>query len=270
MRLRKITLLITTMCLLSACGSTDPTSTNNVVVETETQETETTTEIAEPTTEMNSETKDTSTTERSGKLHIYVDDEGYIVYSKELGALAKETLATMEISEDYMKSLINRYYKSTLDKDNTVIYNNILNSLAGHILAEIENIIPVKELNQTMYATGSVNTRSGDSTDYEKIGSLSLNQEVLVTGQSERTGWYRISVNGQEMYVSNNYLSTEKTVVQSNNNGGSGDSSNNGSSSEDDGSSANWNPDPSIWGDVDTTPIGGGGRVETGATIGTP
>ena len=71
----------------------------------------------------------------------------------------------------------------------------------------------VKELNKTMYAKQSVNVRKGDSTDYEKIGSLSLNQQVKVTGQSETTGWYRIEFNGETGFVSNNYLSTEKTVV---------------------------------------------------------
>ncbi|MBR5565343.1 MAG: hypothetical protein IKW08_04160 [Roseburia sp.] len=45
MRLRKISLLITTMCLLSACGSAEPTNSNNVAVETETQIMENDTEL---------------------------------------------------------------------------------------------------------------------------------------------------------------------------------------------------------------------------------
>ena len=45
MRLRKISLWITTMCLLSACGSAEPTNTHNVVVENETQIVENDTEL---------------------------------------------------------------------------------------------------------------------------------------------------------------------------------------------------------------------------------
>ena len=91
----------------------------------------------------------------------------------------------------------------------------------------VQREIVVKELNQTMYAKSAVNVRKGDSTDYDKIGSLSFNQQVQVTGQSEATGWYRIEFNGEVGFVSKNYLSTEKTVVvtqsqsQSNNGGGS-------------------------------------------------
>ena len=72
--------------------------------------------------------------------------------------------------------------------------------------------IVVKELNQTMYAKSAVNVRKGDSTEYEKVGSLSFNQQVQVTGQSEATGWYRIEFNGETGFVSQNYLSTEKTA----------------------------------------------------------
>ena len=60
-----------------------------------------------------------------------------------------------------------------------------------------------------MYAKSAVNVRKGDSTDYEVVGSLSFNQEVHVTGQSEFTGWYRIEFNGEIGFVSQNYLSTE-------------------------------------------------------------
>ena len=67
----------------------------------------------------------------------------------------------------------------------------------------------VTELNATKYATQSVNVRSGPSTDYDKIGGLTTNQEVQVTGQAS-TGWWRIQYNGSEAYVSDKYLSDEK------------------------------------------------------------
>lgn len=68
----------------------------------------------------------------------------------------------------------------------------------------------VTELTATKYATQSVNVRSGPSTDYDKIGGLTTNQEVQVTGQAS-TGWYRfIWTDGREAYVSDKYLSDSK------------------------------------------------------------
>lgn len=75
-------------------------------------------------------------------------------------------------------------------------------------------------LNTTMYSKGDVNVRKGPSTDYEKIGALTLNQEVKITGQSKSTGWYRIEFNGGEGYVSQNYLSNSKITTPAPSTGG--------------------------------------------------
>ena len=68
----------------------------------------------------------------------------------------------------------------------------------------------VTEVSKTLYAVQSVNVRSGPSTDYDKIGGLTTNQEVQVTGQAS-TGWYRFTwTDGREAYVSDKYLSDSK------------------------------------------------------------
>lgn len=71
----------------------------------------------------------------------------------------------------------------------------------------------VEPMSAKMYAQRSVNVRKGPSTDYERVGSLTTNQEVTVTGKAS-TGWYEISYNGEVAYVSNSYLGNEKVVVQ--------------------------------------------------------
>ena len=71
------------------------------------------------------------------------------------------------------------------------------------------------ELSQTMYAQSTVNVRDLPEQTGAKLGSLSTNQEVTVTGQCNETGWYRISYNGGEGFVSNSYLGTEKVAVKS-------------------------------------------------------
>lgn len=70
------------------------------------------------------------------------------------------------------------------------------------------------DMSATMYAKSSVNVRDLPSTDGAKVGGLTTNQEVTVTGQCVETGWYRIQYKDSTAYVSNNYIVTEKVPVQ--------------------------------------------------------
>lgn len=72
------------------------------------------------------------------------------------------------------------------------------------------------DLSKTMYAKSTVNVRSLPSTSGSKLGSLSKNQEVAVTGQCNETGWYRISYNSGEGFVSNKYLADEPVAKTAN------------------------------------------------------
>lgn len=79
---------------------------------------------------------------------------------------------------------------------------------------EVAEQIEVDPVDKIMYAQSDVNTRIGDSTDYEKVGSLTTNQEVHVIGQSTSTGWYQIDIDGVVMFVSNKYLADTKMEVR--------------------------------------------------------
>ena len=71
------------------------------------------------------------------------------------------------------------------------------------------------DMSATKYATRTVNVRSLPSTDGEKIGALSTNDEITITGQCNETGWYRFEYNGQTAYVFNDYVSDNKVEVAS-------------------------------------------------------
>mgnify|MGYP002773426140 CR=1 FL=1 len=71
------------------------------------------------------------------------------------------------------------------------------------------------DLSQTLYAQSTVNVRDLPEQTGAKLGSLSTNQEVTVIGQCNETGWYKISYNGGEGFVSNSYLGSEKVAVKS-------------------------------------------------------
>lgn len=70
---------------------------------------------------------------------------------------------------------------------------------------------PIKytEVNETVYATGGVNVRSGPSTDYQKIGRLEKGESITRIGVGE-DGWSKVEYNGEIAYISSKYLSTEK------------------------------------------------------------
>ena len=93
------------------------------------------------------------------------------------------------------------------------------------------------DMSATMYATQTVNVRNLPSTDGEKVGSLSANQEVTITGQAS-TGWYRFTwTDGSEAYVSDKYLSDSKVEKPA----ASETPSNGGNSTANSGSAAsNW------------------------------
>lgn len=65
------------------------------------------------------------------------------------------------------------------------------------------------DMNTTMWVSSAVNVRDMPSTDGNKVGSLNSGAEVVVTGQCNETGWYRLE-NGN--YVSGNYLSETAPV----------------------------------------------------------
>lgn len=74
-------------------------------------------------------------------------------------------------------------------------------------------IFQVETFSARMYASRSLNVRSGPSTEYEKLGSLSQNQEVQVTGKAS-TGWYQIQYGDILAYVSDRYLVETPLVVE--------------------------------------------------------
>ena len=78
---------------------------------------------------------------------------------------------------------------------------------------ESEQQYTYTDMSATMYATQTVNIRTLPSTDGEKVGSLSANDEIAITGQCNETSWYRFEYNGSTAYVSNSYVSENKVEV---------------------------------------------------------
>lgn len=94
------------------------------------------------------------------------------------------------------------------------IVDNTL-EITGEVVSESEVLedSPITLMDTILFAQRSVNVRSGPGTDYEKLGTLSTNQEVTVTGRDNESGWYQIEYNGSTAFVSDSYLGEGKVVV---------------------------------------------------------
>lgn len=111
----------------------------------------------------------------------------------------------------------------TLPKDYEGQYKEWREAYASTALDTQTEQAPVQrdiftDTNETVYATGTVNLRSGPGTSYEKVGSLSWAQKVtrIGIGTEEADGWSEVQLSdGTIVYVSNNYLSTTKPVSTS-------------------------------------------------------
>ena len=79
----------------------------------------------------------------------------------------------------------------------------------------ISEEIAITEMNETMYAITTVNIRSEASTDSDKLGALSTGESILVTGVTADELWYRVEEGETIGFVSSEYLSLEKPVIES-------------------------------------------------------
>lgn len=75
--------------------------------------------------------------------------------------------------------------------------------------------VSITEMDVTMYATTGVNVRESYSSESNKLRTVGIGEAVHVTGQTADGSWYRIEDAGVgEGFISAQYLSTEKPVIE--------------------------------------------------------
>ncbi len=67
---------------------------------------------------------------------------------------------------------------------------------------------------ETLYATISLNVRSGPSTDYESIGHLDVGEGAEIVGYNYDSGWYLIKYGGGNGWVSGKYMAERVDTEQ--------------------------------------------------------
>lgn len=168
---------------------------------------------------------------------VNAEGDNYEVYRKESNntfTSLKSTIVDKEISFD-----TEHFSIYVVVKTSNAPIENTESTESTEVQAEPQTTEPEQstysytDKSATMYAQSSVNVRDLPDTNGNKVGGLSTNQEVSVTGQCNETGWYRINYNGGTAYVSNSYLGDSKveTKKNTNSNNSSQSSSNTGTSS---------------------------------------
>lgn len=168
---------------------------------------------------------------------VNAEGDNYEVYRKESNntfTSLKSTIVDKEISFD-----TEHFSIYVVVKTSNAPIENTESTESTKVQAEPQTTEPEQstysytDKSATMYAQSSVNVRDLPDTNGNKVGGLSTNQEVSVTGQCNETGWYRINYNGGTAYVSNSYLGESKveTKKNTNSNNSSQSSSNTGTSS---------------------------------------
>ena len=79
---------------------------------------------------------------------------------------------------------------------------------------EPQAIYTYTDMSATMYAQQTVNVRDLPDTSGNKLGSLSTNDEITISGQCNETSWYRFEYNGSVAFVSNKYVGENKVEIQ--------------------------------------------------------
>lgn len=120
-------------------------------------------------------------------------------------------------SELEMIKIIVKSMDKSLPSDYEAQYRAWRPSVNQQTLQAPEVTLTFTEVNETVYATGTVNLRSGPSTNDEKVGALNKNQSVtrIGIGTGAYASWSKIKISdGSEVYVASKYLTTTKSVSQ--------------------------------------------------------
>lgn len=200
-RFAMVILLALTVTSLTACGSTASNASENA---------ENSTEVAEVTEASTTEAHEHSYTETI-TVEATCTEDGEKTYSCECGDAKTEPIkATGHIFETYTSN-----NDATYEADGTETAK--CNNCDATDTRTAENSMltyTYTDMDKTMYAQSTVNVRSLPNTDGEKLGGLSQNDEIKITGQCNETSWYRFELNGQTAYVSDKYVGTDKVVVE--------------------------------------------------------
>ncbi|MBQ7925894.1 MAG: SH3 domain-containing protein [Lachnospiraceae bacterium] len=200
--------LVLSISLLVGCGSLDASDAVNSVETIESSETPEVSDVAESVE--NQEPPHEHAYTETVTTEATCTTDGEKTFTCECGDSYTEVITAIgHIFENYTSNGDATYLADGTETATCICGETDTRTAEGSMLE-----YTYTDMDATMYVQKSVNVRSMPGTDGEKMGGLSTNDEVKVTGQCVETGWYRIEFDGNVAYVSNNYLGADKVVVQ--------------------------------------------------------
>ncbi|MCI9634663.1 MAG: SH3 domain-containing protein [Ruminococcus sp.] len=211
---------------LTSCGQpkteqpTDPAPSTSVPVDTSTQEPAATPEPIKDTAPK--PTEDAQPPEDGQALEEISHDELIAVFEEEY-EISKNIYNSDEEevirSELEMIKIVVKNMDRALPSDYEAQYREWRPSVIQQTqIAAPEATLTFIDCNETVWATGTVNLRSGPSTEDDKVGSLNKNQSVtrIGIGTGDYSSWSKVKLSdGSEVYAASNYLTTTKPASQS-------------------------------------------------------
>lgn len=206
---------------LTACHKSEP--------EQPTEPTTTPAATSEPAQEPNTP-EQLSSKDQQDNVGL-IEDQG----SKELQEISHdELIAVFQQQYDISKSIYNSDDEETISSELgmiKIVVENMDKTLPSDYEAQYrawrpsvtqqtevssEATLTFTSVNEQVWATGTVNLRSGPSTEDEKVGALNKGNSVtrIGIGTGDYSSWSRVKLSdGSEVYVASSYLTTTKPAT---------------------------------------------------------
>lgn len=139
-----------------------------------------------------------------------------IFEDKKLFYLRNKNTSILLNKDNYTRDFFHKLKKSYKNDNNSSFLNNFRNS--NNFLTfnniKVYPYFTVKNINnQTKFANTYIDVKEGADDIYDKIFTLSLNDDVIIIGISN-TGWYKIIYNDKEGFVKTSQLSNERIITK--------------------------------------------------------
>ena len=145
------------------------------------------------------------------------EEETVSVVEETVSESVEESVSVSEEMTASEEETIEETEESSVEETVPIETETTTEEMETEVPTETETIeeVSITEMDVSMYATTGVNVRESYSSESNKLRTVGIGEAVHVTGQTADGSWYRIEDAGVgEGFISAQYLSTEKPVIE--------------------------------------------------------
>jgi hypothetical protein len=132
------------------------------------------------------------------------------------GLMADRKISTVEAAQSEVSAATTEVSmeiaSAEISIDDAVVASSIIEPQEEVVEPELPYVVTEYETAVTMYASDTINVRTGAGTDYDRLGRLSWGSQLEVTGETDNN-WYEVSYKGNTGYISGDYVVTEMPSI---------------------------------------------------------